>query len=444
MPGYREISGEKIPEFVARGYARRHFFPHRTFRVPKGGPDGLQLAQRTLGCGDPRRLREILLYAIGPALDEFPPELFFDGELVWHQQQFGLPGHIGSASLVLDEDRLYATTFVSDIVQRISRRREFKTRIEKWFRGWHYMLWNSALAWATDLRVRHLYSATSELALQHTDPKRSPQPALYRRVYDQPPRMFSAIREDCWWKVDIAGVVDRVVSADKGHLAPATGRTICLFHDIEYGYGHTAVNPDFALSAHQAGARRVEQMLAMEKEMSVRATYHVVGLLLPELRERIEKDGHCLGFHSHDHGPGLDQLLRCRRVDYRLKGYRVPQSQMTQELTDANLSFHNFEWLASSAHGFGFLEPRMENSVVKIPVLFDDFPLYKHGMSFAEWESRALQRIAENEFAAFGLHDCYGGFWLPHYRGFLEKLRSLGTLKTFNQVAAEVTLSQAE
>jgi hypothetical protein len=85
----------------------------------------------------------------------------------------------------------------------------------------------------------------------------------------------------------------------------------------------------------------------------------------------------------------------------------------------------------------------MENSVVKIPVLFDDFPLYKDHMSYPEWEARALERVAQNRFVAFGMHDCYAGFWLPGYRAFLEKLKLLGTLKTLNQVAAEVTLSHA-
>ena len=43
----------------------------------------------------------------------------------------------------------------------------------------------------------------------------------------------------------------------------------------------------------------------------------------------------------------VHQLPRCREVDYRIKGYRPPRSQITPELSDRNLLFHNFEWLAS-------------------------------------------------------------------------------------------------
>jgi hypothetical protein len=443
MAGYQEVGAGRMPEFVERGYAQRYFFPHRTYRLLKGGPDGFRLAQWMLGCGDPGRLREIQLYAIGPVLDEFPAELFFDDDLIWHQQQFGLPGHIASATLVLDGERLFAITFVSDVVQRVSRRREYKTRIEKKFHGWHYMLWNSVLAYAAELGVSQVYSATAELALQHTDHKRVPLPALYQSIYDRPAEHFGATREERWWRLDTSRLRERLVVPDRTEVPAGPGHTICLCHDIEYGHGHTAVDPEFAAVAQEAGAGYVEQMLAIEKEMSVQATYHVVGQLVSELRAGIEADGHCLAFHSYDHGSGLDQLARCRRVDYRLKGYRVPQSRLTEELTDANLSFHNFEWLSNSACAFGFCEPRMENSVVKIPVLFDDFPLYKGQMSYSEWEARALERVAHSEFVAFGLHDCYAGFWLHGYRAFLGKLKSLGTLKTLNQVAAEVTLSHA-
>ncbi len=63
-------------------------------------------------------------------------------------------------------------------------------------------------------------------------------------------------------------------------------------------------------------------------------TYNVVGTLLDGVRDRIEAGGHAVAFHSFDHGDGLDQLHRCREVDYRLKGYRLPRSQPTPETTD--------------------------------------------------------------------------------------------------------------
>lgn len=412
--------------------------------MPKGGPDGFRLAERMCAIRDPGQLREVLLYATGAALDEFPPGLFFDNDLVWHQQQFGLPGHIASATLAVEGNRLYVITLVSDIVQRISRRREYKTRIERLFKGWSLMLWNSILACAAEMGISSVYAASSELVLENTDRSRSPQPALYRYIYDRPPPMFGASREGSWWTMDVSRAVERVVLPEKLKVtARETERTICLCHDVEYGHGHTLVDPPFALEAQAESPARVDRMLAIEEEMSVTATYQVVGCLVPELRDRIEAAGHCLAFHSYDHGATLDQLRRCRRVDYRLKGYRVPRSALTEELTDANLSFHNFEWLANSAAAFQFTHPRMENGVVKIPILFDDFPLYRQQMPFAEWESRALERIGQSSFVALGLHDCYARFWLADYRRFLENVKALGTLRTLDQVAAAVTLGSA-
>src|SRR4029079_18025107 len=137
----------------------------------------------------------------------------------------------------------------------------------------------------------------------------------------------------------------------------------------------------------------------------------VVGKLVPELRGRIEEGGHCLAFHSYDHRIGSsngtasteDQLGRCRAVDYRLKGYRTPQSKITAELTDENLCFHNFEWLASSDHSLGVSAPRMTKGLVKIPIDFDDYELYRDHLSWETWERRALETIEKSDFIAFSL-----------------------------------------
>jgi len=85
----------------------------------------------------------------------------------------------------------------------------------------------------------------------------------------------------------------------------------------------------------------------------------------------------------------------------------------------------------------------MDNHLVKIPIHFDDFPLYKLGMSFDGWEKRAVATIGHNAFTAFALHDCYADFWLPHYSAFLKKIESLGTFKTLDQVTNEVFFAHA-
>jgi hypothetical protein len=186
-----------------------------------------------------------------------------------------------------------------------------------------------------------------------------------------------------------------------------------------------------------------------------------VGCLWSRLEPRISAAGHATGFHSYDHRlptsdlfkrlrsyirPGMpvsDQLERCRQVDYRIKGYRPPQSRIGTDLCDASLSFHGFEWLASSAFSLGIDEPHLQNGIVKIPILFDDYGLYRDGQDFLEWQAIALEHIRSRPFVAFSLHDCYAHLWLPHYQTFLKELRHLGRLCTLDQVAAEITLAEA-
>ena len=237
---------------------------------------------------------------------------------------------------------------------------------------------------------------------------------------------------------------NRLVVPEPREEAIADEKSICVCHEVEKGMGHVDSDPDFASRADAIALENLERMLSIERQLGVKATYSVVGKLVRELRSRIEEDGHCLAFHSYDHCiSSSDQLGRCRTVDYRLKGYRPPQSRITAELTDENLCFHNFEWLGSSTYSLGFDEPRLQNRIVKIPIHFDDFAMYRDGQPYDVWEAEAIATIETNQFVAFGLHDCYGEFWLSRYAEFLEKIRRLGRLTTMNKVADEVFLRNA-
>jgi hypothetical protein len=154
-------------------------------------------------------------------------------------------------------------------------------------------------------------------------------------------------------------------------------------------------------------------------------------------------EGHALGFHSFDHRLGRDQLQRCREVDYRIKGYRPPHSRITAELRDRNLLFHNFEWLASSEWSLRITSPAMHAGLVRLPIALDDFLLHQSRLRYEDWERLTLQHIAESDFAAISLHDCYAPHWLPHYRRFLEQVREIAELRTLDEVAAELTLRSA-
>lgn len=220
--------------------------------------------------------------------------------------------------------------------------------------------------------------------------------------------------------------------------ASSGGRTICVCHDIERGFGHRDSDPAFADLADRLSPGHLEEMLAIEDELGVRATYHVLGCLIPDLGDRIARRGHAVGFHSFDHRMVLPQLARCRRVSAEIRGYRPPQSRLTPELEDGTLAALGFEWLASSEGSLGAPRPFLGNGIVRVPIHFDDYALYARERPYDEWEAVAIRMICAREFVCFSLHDCYGQHWLPHYRRFLARLTRLGDLQTLDEVCAAV------
>ncbi len=442
--GYWECSADHSVEFQRRGYRLRHFFPHRVFWLPKCGPDGFMLADWMCRIDDPEAMREILLYATPEVAAEFPRELFFDDELVWHQQQFGLPGQVACATVVLDGRTVFSITHVSDLVQRISRHREHKTRVEKRFKGWNHMLLNSVLHFATAHGAKRVRVASAALAARHTDHSRRVDPTIFERIYDHTINsLFEPRRRGDWWELDLGEVRERIVVGERKRHPRSEAKTICICHDIERGWGHQH-DPLFAKRAEDASGEALATMRQIEAELGVRCTYNVVGKLMPDVRREIEKDGHCVAFHSFDHRVDRDrQLERCRQVDYRVKGYRVPESRLTPELSARNLLRHNFEWLASSTTSLQREIPILQHGVVRLPIAFDDFSLHTGERSWDQWQAIALEEVHGRDFVAIGLHDCYAEHWLPGYRDFLLRVRELGELRTMDEVAAEVTLRSA-
>ena len=94
-------SANRSDEFFRKGYRHRWFFPHTVRYLPKGGPDGFKIARWMLGDVTPDQMWELVIHAGHSVAGQFPGELFFDDDVVWHQQQFGRPGQIATANLVV-------------------------------------------------------------------------------------------------------------------------------------------------------------------------------------------------------------------------------------------------------------------------------------------------------------------------------------------------------
>jgi hypothetical protein len=231
---YREISPERTDEFLAKGYKYRHVFAHQLYFLPKCGPDGFQLARQMCGSNRLDESWEIVLYAHACELNEFPEPIFFDDELCWHQQQFGKAGQVAAVDLVLRGTDLYSMAHQSDLVQRASRQRQFRTRLQNVFKGWNHMLLNAILNFAVEHSVQNIYTPTATLALRNTDPARKVQRALFERIYDQQVQaLFRTTAAGEWWKIDVKESLHRLIRPETKIEAWPQDKVICLCHDIE-------------------------------------------------------------------------------------------------------------------------------------------------------------------------------------------------------------------
>ncbi len=429
-----------VEAFVRSGFHRRDYFPHDVVVLAKQYPDTfLQLERR----GVPRHAildgmcSQVNVYARD--LDGLPAELLADRAVNWHQQQLGRPGLIAAAGLFQDGNRAFVTLMQSDLCQQLFRGgalgRACKTRVESRFGRWYKMLMNAILDVALEHDVDTLYVPTSRQILSGV--RKAVRPDLFVRVYDGLARRYlcgpTRVGDAEYWGIPLAPNRDRVV-----RLTPAAGRvaqsaipagpTICVFHDVE---------EDVHAPVSRAECRdALRWMLDMEVERSIRVTYNVVGTLWPGVRDAVAAGGHGLGFHSYNHCLEEDgQLGRARAVDLQVRGYRPPQSILTAELDDYALSYHNFEWLMSSARVFGFADVRLENGIVKIPVHLDDYALHTGEVDYSDWLERLRALLTRRRFVAVGLHDCYARHWIDRYGALLDELRRSGELRTADEIA---------
>lgn len=468
---YREIGPAHAPAFRQQGLRPSAFFPHVIYYLPKYGPDGLKMSERLCGTTAPNASWEVVVYGTGPNAAEFPRSLYFDEDVVWHGQHFGRPCQVATANLVVGADGLYGNNYLSDLVQRIGRRREHKTRVENRFRGWPSMVLNAILNFAVETGLPRVFSPTADCVLAQAPPGRIANRGLFDRIYDATVLdRYRADRRGPWWVIDVRENAARIVAPIPREERLTPSKTISICHDVEAGWGHVGIDAARAAVANQLARPALRDMLEAERTAGIATTYNVLGRMLPDVRNQIARDRHALGFHSYDHrirplwdltrhghrllgaldrmrgvddGPHRDQLARCRIVDKQIRGFRPPRSRPSGEWSDHNLALWNFEWLATSARRMGSPAPVLDNRLVKIPIHVDDFSLYRHGLAFDEWQARTMATIEANDFTALSLHDCYADFWLPHYQRLLETVQSLGRLVTLDEVANETLFAHA-
>jgi hypothetical protein len=435
-------SGPNQLAFQQKGFAAREFFSHRAALIRKQYPDTyLLLEGRGMTPGQLLSCHFWQLNLYSEDIAGFPDELFTDHAVNWHNQQLGIKGLIAAAGICLQGSDLLVTVMQSDLCQQLYRhpalKAECKTQVDKRFGAWYKLLFNAILDLALDLHAGAVYVPTADWILQAT--KKFVYPELFRRIYDLPGSYTARrIRRGTaeYWEIPLSANAGRVVPlVEATPQVERNERLICIFHDTEE-------NADTAVTAGEC-RESLTRMLRCEQAAGARTTYTVVGhLFAAKQREILAAGPHALGFHSYNHAlEEYDQLPRCRRVDLQVRGYRPPQSLMTPELTDYNLSYFNFEWLASSprkpAPAPAFPQSQdgvLESGIVKIPIDTDDYCLATGQLTYRDWRSRLLEQAAGRPLIAFGLHDCYARHWLGSYPELLDSLAQLGRFVTADEL----------
>lgn len=466
---YRELETAQQDLFLKLGYPQKYVFPHRTYSLPKAAPDSLRLSKWMLGRDPGVEHFTLLLHAAPDQLRGLPSDLFLNNDLFIHRQDFGRPGHIAYAQLAVTGRNLYVLNMVSDLVQRRSRAGKHQNRIRQRFRGWRYMLVNAILNFAIEFGCENVQFPKAQFVMRFTRKRSAASDAFFERLYDEAPsEHYDVASMGDWWQMNVPANCRSVVKLIKKQEALPRDKTICVTHDIERGLGHREFDEAIARRMDRTAPTYLARMLDAEHRATCRATYCVVGSILEEVRKPIEEGGHCMAFHSYDHVsqkkpvwqklplrklriyllsrlrgyPTAIQLKLCRQVDYALRGYRPPNSVLTREHAINNLKYFNFDWLASSEDSLGVKTPTFRDGIVFVPILFDDFPLFRGDCSFSQWRTRAISLIEKRTFTAFGLHDCYAEHWLPCYLELLEQVKTMGETKTLEDVANEVFLEQ--
>jgi hypothetical protein len=420
-----------VSVFMAHGFAEREYFRHSAALIRKQYPDTFLLLE---GRGVPRQeLLEGEFFQINLYSDEvfgLPDGLFTDRRVNWHNQQLGQKGLIAAAGLYVHGDSLTITVMQSDLCQQLYRHPEFKrvckTQTEKRFGYWYRVLFNAVLSFAMERGLPSVCCPTASSICGFT--ARRIRPEMFERIYDSPTRHYNCRKIQVgsaeYWEVSLAENANRIVRLCETALPPPSQpkTAICIFHDTEE-------NVDTQVSPREC-RNSLTRMLEIESQMGVETSYNLLGTLFRDKQDQIRSSNpmHSLAFHSFNHDLDDDtQLTRCREVDLQVRGYRPPRSQLTAELTDYQLSYLNFEWLACGRGGLQAASYFVQNGIVKIPIFTDDYPLFTGGLGYEEWEGRILHSARESSFFAFGLHDCYAACWLEGYPRLLEELARIGT-----------------
>lgn len=435
-------------EFSKIGLSNREAFMHEVAVIPKMYPDSiLHLLQQGFSIGEIKAgtFYQINLYTREP--ERFPILLFTDPNINWHGQHYGRTGLVAAAGIFVSKDMCaFVTTLQSDLCQQLYRNpilsRKCKTQVDTRYGMWYRLLVNAIVDFCFDSAIVDLYIPTATTVLNRLQNNTSP--GIFTRIYDDAARWliysFQLFHGHEYFRVNIRSNVNQIVpliSSENMHRKEIAG--LCIFHDIESSVDTNVTKEDCSAW--------LQKMLEVEAEHKLSLTYSVVGNQICDIKPHLDKYlVESVAFHSYDHRiNSTNQLKMVRRVDHKIRGYRPPQSKITSEITDFNLSMFNFEWLLSSAGSLNAIDPVLSNYIVKIPVHLDDYQLHTGELTLSRWMER-FHRLLDSgiKLVCVGLHDCYARTWIDHYPKILESTLVRRTMWNCDQIAGALLYNSSK
>ena len=302
-------------------------------------------------------LWEIVLYADETLIAAFPRDLFFDDDLLWHQQHLGRAGQVAAVDIVLRGEDLFTMAHQSDLVQRISRRRGVQDARREAVQGLAPDAFNGIVDFAREHGARLVHFPTADFALRNTDRKRIVERTLFDRLYDR------NVRSCCRSSVRATGGCSTSIESVTGSWCPSAARTQASWFgrspSVTTSSTTSATRVALAIRSQMRPSPLRSRRCSKSSATSASERRTTSWERSSQNGDEIRADGHCMALAAYDHAVDKpEQLARCRQVDSD-QGLRCPAVEAHGwRYTDDNLAFHNFEWIASSSLSLGKTGPR--------------------------------------------------------------------------------------
>lgn len=218
---------------------------------------------------------------------------------------------------------------------------------------------------------------------------------------------------------------------------------LTIFHDYEGSYSL----PDKADASYYG----VSKMLDIEKKYNIKVTYNIVGKLIedvPDIIERIIEDGHEIAGHSYDHKSMTDMTRKnlekdiqltvgvFKKQNIKISGMRTPKGKWS--FTQMKLMVDNGMIWSVEKDNTDFPYYIIPGRLMRFPVKEGDYYQYAKGLAPEQINQNYIEvvkRIRDNKcYGAIGFHPWVQGENEDRIDAFDELLKKISSMKNLRIV----------